>query len=134
MTEPRWLLLRDILFLHEQQIQRFGGLPGVRDLNAVESAIARPQQKAAYGDPDLSELAAAYGFGLARNHGFSDGNKRVAFAALATFLKINGHELTAPEPDAIETMLGVAAGEMGEPDLAVWIRRWAAPRGEKSAS
>ena len=129
MSEPNWLSLRDIVFMHDQQLLNFGGLPGVRDMNAVESALARPKQKLAYETPDLADLAAAYGFGLAKNHGFSDGNKRIAFAALTTFLKINGQQVSAPEAEATAVILGVASGELGEAELAVWIRRSMTPRG-----
>ena len=128
MTGLDWLTLDDVMTLHGRQIRRYGGLPGVRDVNAIESAIARPRQKLAYETPDLADLAAAYGFGLARNHGFSDGNKRVAFETILVFLDINGQRLTATEPEAVTVMLGVASGELGEAELAVWIRRSMQPR------
>ena len=129
MDEPKWLTLQDVEFLHARQLRRFGGLAGLRDLNAVESALARPQQKWIYEpESDLATLAAAYGYGLARNHGFVDGNKRVALAALATFVRINGQRLVAPEVEAVTVMLGVAAGELDEAALAVWIRQSVEPR------
>lgn len=131
-AEPGWLTLEDIVYLHDRQIRRFGGLPGVRDINAIESATARPRQKAAYETPDLADLAAAYdGFWLAKKHGFSDGNKRVALNAILVLLDINGQQLTASEPDAVATMIGVASGDLTEDELAMWIRRSVAPRGEK---
>ena len=98
-------------------------MPGVRDENALESALARPQQKHAY-DPgiDLAGLAAAYGFGLARNHPYRDGNKRIGFLALVTFLGINGREFEATEEDVVATILTLAEGRLTEDQLARWIR------------
>lgn len=127
-TEPRWLSRRIVDALHEQELIRHGGLPGVRDDGALESALARPQQKWAYGTPDLFDLAAAYGFGLARNHGYSDGNKRIAFVALNVFLMLNGNVLVVPEPEAVITMLALAAGDLDEDALAAWCRTHARPR------
>ncbi len=114
--------------MHDLEVARNGGLPGIRDAGAVESALARPRQKWAYGTPDPADLAAAYGFGLAKNHGYLDGNKRIGFLALAVFLEMNGLRLVAPESEAVETMLAVAAGEMPEADLAAWVRRSTEPR------
>lgn len=134
MAEPRWLTRPVVDAFHDIEVRRNGGLPGVRDDGAIESALARPQQKRAYGEPDLADLAAAYGFGLAKNHGYLDGNKRVAFLALASFLDLNGQDLVATEPEAVTVMLGVASGELGEAELAVWIRRSMQPRGGESAA
>ena len=117
---------------HDTEVARNGGLPGLRDGNAVESALDRPQQKWAYGEPDLADLAAAYGFGLAKNHGYLDGNKRAAFIAIGLFLGLNGQRLTATEPEAVVVMLGVASGELDEAALAVWIRRSMQPRGDNA--
>lgn len=135
MEEPRWLSRRVVDELHNREVQRHGGLPGIRDEGAIESALARPRQKWTY-DPeaDLAELAAGYGFGLARNHGYLDGNKRVGFVALAVFLPLNGRRLVAPEVEAVAVMLGVAAGELDEAALAVWIRRSITTVGEKSGA
>jgi death-on-curing protein len=108
--------------VHEEQLAEHGGLRGLRDANALESAIARPAQLAHYGSPDVSELAAAYGFGIARNHPFNDGNKRTAFVAIELFLLLNGEELMAQDADCILTMLRLAAGDMEEAVLAQWIR------------
>ena len=88
----------------------------------MESALSRPRNKWAYEEADLFDLAAAYGFGLARNHGYLDGNKRVAFVAMDVFLGLNGYRLTAPEAEAVITMLAVAAGDKTEADLAAWCR------------
>ena len=132
-TEPRWLKRNEVDAYHDAEVRRDGGLPGIRDDGAIESALARPRQKWTYESPDLAELAAAYGFGFAKNHGYLDGNKRVALLALAAFLDLNGQDLVAPESDAVATMIGVAAGETSEAELAVWIRRSVAPRREKTA-
>src|SRR5580700_5923265 len=93
----------------------------MRDEGLLESALARPQNLVAYGSPSLSELAAAYGFGLAKNHPFLDGNKRIALAAVAVFPDVNGYELVAPQPDTVATILRLAAGELSEAQLAAWI-------------
>jgi death-on-curing protein len=121
--EPRWLTRRLVDAIHLDQLHEHGGSPGVRDENALDSALARPRNRWAY-DPesDLAALAAAYGYGLATNHGYVDGNKRVAFMALYTFLALNGRELDAPEPEVVEVMLTLAAGELREDELASWAR------------
>jgi len=104
-------------------VQEHGGLPGVRDENVLESALARPRQKWAYGNErDLSALAAAYGFGLVKNHPYRDGNKRIGFLAVATFLGINSHDLDVTDADVVGEMIGLAAGDRTEADLAGWIR------------
>ena len=108
--------------VHDEQLAEHGGMAGVRDPNALASALARPQQLDSYGQPDAAELAAAYGFGLARNHPFIDGNKRTAFVAVELFLALNGHSLGASDADCVLTMLNVAAGEMKEAAFADWIR------------
>lgn len=114
--------------LHFQQLKRFGGLYGVRDEGAIESALARARNQWAYADDrDLAALAAAYGFGLTRSHGYSDGNKRIGFVAMAVFLDLNGYELDAPEPEVVRMMLAVAAGESSEADLAAWVREYLHP-------
>jgi death-on-curing protein len=103
-------------------LREHGGSPGIRDPGLLESALARPRHKWTYKKkPDLSELAAAYGYGLARNHGFVDGNKRIAFMAMYVFLLINGQELEAPEPEVVSLMLAVAEGTMSEKDLVKWV-------------
>ncbi len=108
--------------LHEQSLAEFGGASGLRDEGLLESALARPQNVQAYrSDCTLPELAASYGFGLAKNHAFLDGNKRIAFLAIGLFLMINGRRLVADQAEAVRIMLGVAAGEVGEPALAAWI-------------
>lgn len=123
MKEPLWLRRDWLDALHFQQLKRFGGLYGIRDEGAIESALGRPVNQWAYGQAeDVAALAAAYGFGLCRGHGYSDGNKRIAFMAMAVFLDVNDWALEAPEPEVVVTMLGVATGEISEADLATWLR------------
>ncbi len=123
MTAIVWLLDKTVLALHEEQLAEHGGGVGIRDRGLLESALVRPQQLAHYGDADIAALAAAYGFGLAKNHPFIDGNKRVAFAVVETFLLLNGIELVADDTDCVTTMLDLAAGEIGEEHFADWIRK-----------
>ena len=121
--EPHWLTRLIVDAIHADQLRQHGGLAGIRDENALESALARPRQKWSYdGEPDLAVFAAAYGFGLARNHPYRDGNKRIAFLALATFLGINGRELDATDADVVTTMVALAEGTLTERGLAAWIR------------
>lgn len=117
-----WIASEVLYAVHDEQLAEHGGLAGLRDANALESAIARAEQLAHYGTPDAADLAAAYGFGVARNHPFSDGNKRTAFVALELFLALNGYELIASDAECVITMLGVAAGDTEEPAFANWIR------------
>lgn len=121
MIEPRWLDLNIVLDFHTEQLALFGGRDGIRDLGLLESALARPQNKFAYGETDLAALAAAYGFGIARNHPFVDGNKRTALASLIVFLNLNKLDLDAPQEAATAIVLALAAGEIGEDVLAHWI-------------
>ncbi len=126
MTTPAkpwvWIASDVLVAVHDEQLSEHGGLAGLRDANALESAIARAQQLAHYGSPDVADLAAAYGYGIARNHPFSDGNKRTAFVAVELFLSLNGHELTADDADCVLTMLRLAAGDTEEAAFAQWIR------------
>jgi death on curing protein len=117
-----WLDPRVLLAIHEEQLAEHGGASGIRDQGLFESAIARAQHLAACGKPDAAALAAAYGFGLARNHPFVDGNKRTAFVAVELFLDLDGFELTAGDADAVLTMLALAAGELSEEVFADWVR------------
>jgi death-on-curing protein len=121
MSEPEWLDMAIVLDFHAEQLALFGGADGIRDLGLLESALARPINKFGYGEHDLSALAAAYGFGIARNHPFIDGNKRTAFASVVVFLGLNGVELDAPPETATAMMLGMAAGYIGEDGFARWI-------------
>lgn len=121
--EPTWLDRPILEALHADQIMEHGGSLGIRDEGLLESALARPQQKWHY-EPrtDLATLAAAYAFGVAKNHPFIDGNKRAALVSAYTFLAVNGFELEAPEPEAMTVILGTADGSVSEEDLASWIR------------
>jgi len=122
VTEPKWIGKKAILLLHEESLSEFGGARGLRDEGLLESALARPQNIYAYNPAaTLPELAASYGYGIAKNHAFVDGNKRAAFLSIGLFLAINGRRLIAPQVDAIETMLAVAAGKMTEEELSLWI-------------
>jgi len=113
---------------HLDQLREHGGLPGVRDENALESALARARQKWAYDKgADLALLAAAYGFGLASNHPYNDGNKRSAFLAMVIFLGLNGRDLDASEPEVVTIMLGLASGQLKESELAAWLRSHMVP-------
>jgi death on curing protein len=121
--EPTWLTLAIVQAIHADLLEQHGGLAGVRDEGLVQSALARPRYKCVYGDKrDLFVCAAAYGFGFAKDHGFSDGNKRTAFQAMYTFLGLNGIGLTAPEPEAVRVMLALAEGSLKEAGLARWLR------------
>ncbi len=122
MTEPEWLDTDIVLDIHAEQLALFGGGDGMRDLGLLESALARPLNKFAYGETDLATLAAAYAFGIARNHPFVDGNKRAAFGSMIVFLGLNGIDLDVPPEDATAIVLEVAAGEVDEDGLARWLR------------
>jgi len=122
VSEPEWLDVSIVIDVHAEQLALFGGADGIRDLALLESALARPVNKFAYGDTDLAGLAAAYAFGIARNHPFVDGNKRAAFAAMIVFLGLNGIDFDVAPEAATAIILGVAAGEIDEGGLARWIR------------
>ena len=129
MTSPKavneawvWIEPAVIRAVHEEQLAEHGGGLGTRDEGLLDSALARPMQIAAYGSPDVADLAAAYGVGLAKNHPFIDGNKRTAFVAVELFLMLNGWELTAGDADCVLTMLNVAASVMDESAYAEWLR------------
>ena len=130
-----WLEKALVLAIHERQLAEHGGTGGVRDEGLLESALARPQQLHAYGDPapDLSDLAAALAYGLARNHPFLDGNKRTAHVAYRTFLALNGAELVATDEEKYVTMVALAEGKLGERDFAAWLRGRVRTRGRGEA-
>jgi len=122
--EPAWLSRVVVDAIHSDQIREHGGLPGVRDENVLESALARPQQKWHYAGPaDMAALGAAYAFGLVRNHPYRDGNKRIGFLALVTFLGLNGQEFAASDAEVVAEILALADGKVGEEELADWIRQ-----------
>src|ERR1700739_1408604 len=121
MNEPEWLDIELVLDFHAEQLALFGGADGIRDRGLLESALARPINKFAYGETNIAALAAAYGFGIARNHAFVDGNKRTALAAMIVFPGLNGTDLDAPQEVATAIILSLAAGEITEEALAGWI-------------
>jgi death-on-curing protein len=122
MSEPEWLTVYMVVAIDDEQLAIHGGSSGLRDAGLLESAIGRPRNKWAYESAELAELAAAYGYGIARNHPFVDGNKRTALLAIFTFLGINGIEFIVPEAEAVAMMLSLAAGEVSEESLTRWIR------------
>ena len=118
----RWIDANVTYAVHDRQLAEHGGGDGLRDRNAIESALARPQDPATYEKPDAARLAAAYAFGIARNHGFVDGNKRTGWVIARLFLADNGHQLIFDAAEAVKTMEAVAAGALNEIDLAEWFR------------
>ncbi len=123
MSEPIWIDERDALALHDRLLALDGGLPGVRDVGLVQSALARSRQLHAYGDkPDIIDLAAAYTAGIVRDHPFIDGNKRTGFLLGVLFLELNGYRFTATEESAAQAILSLAAGTLDEPAFAAWLR------------
>jgi len=123
VKKPRWIDLRALVLLHAENLAEHGGLWGLRDEAALESALARPRHLHVYKwRADLAALAAAYGFGLIRNHPFNDGNKRAGFLAVGLFLALNGFQLEAEPVEAVRTILALAGGELSEKALANWIR------------
>jgi death on curing protein len=117
-----WLSRQIILAIHDEQLAEHGGALGVRDDGLLDSALARPLNRAGYGEPDVAELAALYAIAIARNHPFVDGNKRTAFAALFTFQAFNGMVFEPPEVDATMAVLRLAAGEMDDDEFTTWVR------------
>jgi death-on-curing protein len=118
----KWVALDVVLAIHDRQIAEHGGPAGTRDLALVEPALARPQNLAAYGEPDAADLAAAYAHAIAKNHGFSDGNKRTAWVVARLFLRLNGVILKFEPAAAVTVMLRVAGGTISETELAAWFR------------
>jgi death on curing protein len=124
VKSPRWIDRTALFLLHQETLAEHGGLPGLRDKGALDAALARPRHVHAYEPKaDAARLAAAYCFGLVRDHPFNDGNKRAGFLALGMFLLLNGYELNASQAEAAEVIFGLAAGNMSEKQLAEWIRR-----------
>jgi death on curing protein len=121
MSEPRWVAEKTILAIQSQQLAIYGGATGIRDAGLLASALERPRNRWTYGETDLCQLAAAYAFGIAKNHPFIDGNKRTAFLVAVLFLSKNGLDLTAPEAEAAVAILQLASGELSEAGLAAWI-------------
>jgi len=129
VSEPRWLTSSVVLGIHADQVSKHGGSGGLRDRGLLESALDRPRNRHHYEpDSDLAELAASYGFGIARNHPFIDGNKRVAFQAMYVFLGLNGLRIESREEEVVSLMLSVASGDTDEAQLASWLRENTVPR------
>ena len=127
--EPRWLSRVVVDAIHNDQLREHGGSPGIRDENVLESALARPQQKWHYADhTDVPMLVAAYAFGLVKNHPYRDGNKRIGFLAMVTFLGMNGHDLAVTDAEVVTEILALAGGSVSEEAFADWIRRHRARR------
>lgn len=126
-VEPIWVLKAAVLAFHLRQLAEHGGGEGVRDEGLLDSALARPQNKFAYEEPDLSELAAAYAYGIATNHPFVDGNKRTAYVTALTFLRLNGFRVEASQAEKYETFIKLAVGELREAELADWFQRNSKP-------
>ncbi len=122
MTEIIWIDLPEVLAIHARQLDQHGGALGPRDRELLESALVRPRQRHAYGDPDVFDLAAAYTAAIIANHPFVDGNKRTGFVVGILFLELNGPTLTAPETDATQAVLDLAAGEINEDEFGSWLR------------
>jgi death-on-curing protein len=132
-AEPRWLGRLAIDEAHFRQIREHGGRHGLRDENALESALARPGQRWGYDEAvTIPDLAAAYAFGLIRDHPYVDGNKRIGLVAMVAFLDRNGHEMTASDTGAVEVIRSVAAGDLSETALAEWVASRARPAGGSS--
>lgn len=125
---PIWIPREMILAMHLRQLAEHGGGEGVREEGMLDSALGRPQNKLAYGEPDVFELAAAYAYGIARNHPFVDGNKRTALVASFTFLFVNGFAMSSGQDENVHVFLRLAAGEMNEDELAAWFRSMARSR------
>jgi death-on-curing protein len=124
VSEPLWVSLAVVMAIHEAQLSEHGGAVGVRDQGLLESALARPRQVYAYADdPSLTRLAAAYSFGFARNHAFVDGNKRTAWVVCATFLELNGREVTADQAGVVSITLGVAGSTVSKDQLIAWLEQ-----------
>jgi death on curing protein len=122
VKKPEWVTMPVVLAIHDEQLAIHGGSSGLRDVGLLESALGRRQNKWAYERAELPELAASYGYGIARNHPFVDGNKRTALLVMYTFLGLNKVDFVVPESDAAAMFLSLAAGEVGEKSLARWIR------------
>ena len=125
MREPVWVLPEVVMAVHQMLLAEHGGALGIRDENLLESALNRPRQRFDYDDdPSIYDLAASYCYGLANNHPFVDGNKRIALTIASLFLEINGYSHNAPEPDAVVTIEDLAAGNLTEEDLSNWFRQY----------
>lgn len=128
MSDWVWIMRSVVIAAHHEQLAEHGGATGIRDGGLLDSALARPENLAAYGSPDVAALAAAYGFGIVRNHPFVDGNKRAALIATELFLALNGFELVVDDAECVLVVLALAASELKEEEFAAWLREHLAPR------
>ncbi len=126
---PVWIATAVILAIHDEQLAAHGGASGLRDAGLLDSALARPRNRAEYGTPDLAERGALHALAIAQNHPFIDGNKRTAYVAMELFLALNGARFIAVDADAVLTTLAMAAGDLSDADFTAWVRRHAVPRG-----
>jgi death-on-curing protein len=124
-----WLSRELVLAIHDEQLAEHGGSPGLHDPGLLESALARPLNRASYGEPDVAELAAVYALGIARNHPFIDGNKRTAFVALELFPRLNGCVFTVGDAEAVVMMLAMASGELSDDEFIAWARLYTTAEG-----
>ena len=122
MTQPHWVLREVVFAAHDQSLAQFGGAAGLRDEAMLDSALGKPLNLFAYGEPSLFDLAASYGYGIVKNHPFIDGNKRTGFIVAVVFLELNGHAFRASEVDAALQTLALAAGEVSEASYSDWLR------------
>ena len=132
MSDWVWIMRSVVIAAHHEQLAEHGGAAGIRDAGLLDSALARPENLVAYGDPDVASLAAAYGFGIVRNHPFVDGNKRAALIATELFLALNGFELVVDDAECVLVVLSLAAGELKEEEFAAWLRDHLEPRQSKA--
>ncbi len=130
-TDWKWIDSEVVLAIHDQQLAEHGGSDGIRDKGLIESALARPRNLASYSASDIFDLAAEYGYGIARNHGFIDGNKRTAYVVTRIFLVLNGHDLTAPAVERVLVFEKLGRGELAPDEFARWLRRYGKVRGPR---
>ncbi len=128
-AEIVWITEAVVLAIHDEQLSQHGGAAGLRDAGLLQSALARPKQRAAYSNPDLAELASLHALAIAQNHPFIDGNKRTCLVAMELFLVLNGQELAASDADAVLAILAMAAGTISDDDFIAWVRRHAVAQG-----
>ena len=121
MDEPTWIDFEVVVAIHDEQLAEHGGQPGLRDRGLLESALGRPRHLFDYGELSIARLAAGYAFGISRNHPFLDGNKRTSLVVAELFLALNGHEPAASDAECVTTFVRLAAGDLGEDELAAWI-------------
>ena len=122
MTSPIWIEESVVIAIHRRQLAEHGGSDGIRDNGLLESALSRPKNKFHYGNPTIFDLAAAYGYGIANNHPFIDGNKRTSYVVMRTFLKLNGYDIQASAIEKYQTWMNLANSQINEAQLAHWIQ------------